>query len=396
MNGWLKKADDWINVNRPWALLIMVALTVGAVALINSITGSDLFRQFFFPKVCASNKPLTCDPLAWKDLFQAAILILGLPVAFLLWHWRDRNVRDQIGEQRNQVENSRKDLNLKEFQEVQLRAAGALDEKLPVEAREALQIAALHQLRGFLRGEYGESFKRPAFELLWPSSGVSILGVKSFREWLIAESISEESAFDPYTKYVDACFGRLDRVAKTRISILNDEWEFYFKADFPLQGRDFSFLNLPIDADLAKLNLSGCRFIRAGIERSKFDETNLSYTVFDRVFAAGASFKGANLLGAQIECSGLMPDNRQGGDPYSKPVDLRDANLNLSSLRHCIAYGAMLQGATLPRSQVGLTFEDAIYDDRTTMNLGLVGNRDIVVEQLRKLSAKHEKELEKE
>ena len=85
MKNRIKKADDWINAHRPWALLIAVTLTTGVVAVINYASGSDLFRQLFFPKTCDLKIPTTCDPLAWKELFQAALLILGLPVAFLLW-----------------------------------------------------------------------------------------------------------------------------------------------------------------------------------------------------------------------------------------------------------------------------------------------------------------------
>jgi hypothetical protein len=129
VKGWLKSVDNWVYQNRALSLFLTVLLTLIVVVVTNLAAGSDLFRQFFFPKICDKSQPATCDPLEWKDLFQAAILVLGLPVAFLLWHWRDTNVRDQIAEQRNQVEeqakqveNSRKDINLKEFQEVQLRA----------------------------------------------------------------------------------------------------------------------------------------------------------------------------------------------------------------------------------------------------------------------------------
>ncbi len=96
MKGWLKRLDDWTNAHRPWALLGVVVITVAVVAFLNWATGSDLFRQFFFPRHCDPKFLAKCDPLEWKELFQAAVLLLGLPIAFMLWHWRDRNVRDQI------------------------------------------------------------------------------------------------------------------------------------------------------------------------------------------------------------------------------------------------------------------------------------------------------------
>jgi hypothetical protein len=135
-----------------------LALSIAFAAAVNWWTGSDLFRQFFFPRHCDPKLPFNCDPVEWKELLQASFLTLGLPIAFLLWHWRDKNVRDQI-------ENARKDINLKEFQELQLRAAGAISTNIPEKSRQTLWISALHQMRGYLRGEYGASFKRPALEV---------------------------------------------------------------------------------------------------------------------------------------------------------------------------------------------------------------------------------------
>lgn len=136
------------------------------------------------------------------------ILIVSAPVAFVIWHFRDENNRQQI-------ENQRKDINLKEFQKLSEWVSGAhLPEiktvskttnkfnlkrdyeiarrlTLPIEytteeteeyskqpktadfdtfsKREgavALQISAIYNLLPFFRGDYGESFRRPAFNLL--------------------------------------------------------------------------------------------------------------------------------------------------------------------------------------------------------------------------------------
>ena len=330
MNGWLKKADDWINVHRPWALLIAVSFTIGVVALINSITGSDLFRQFFFPKVCASNNPLTCDPLAWKDLFQAAILILGLPVAFLLWHWRDRNVRDQI-------ENARKDINLKEFQEVQLRAAGALDEKLPEEAREQLQIAALHQLRGFLRGEYGESFERPAFELLLAGHAAAMERVgllEAINTWR-ANSPQIQSMGDEVRLEIQQAKKRWNAIDRERARIIADEWRAVFNKKWPLRGRRFDGIKLPEDAVLDGLNLIGSVFIDAHL---------------------GPHLEGVELFGAHLEGAWL------------EFASLKGAYLNNAHLEGAYLTGARLEGANLHGIDPASLDPSlcAVYDDDTT------------------------------
>ena len=136
------------------------------------------------------------------------ILIVSSPVAFVIWHFRDENSRQQI-------ENQRKDINLKEFQKLSEWVSGAHLPEINIEksitksssttdnesaaspkkqitkqtaerSKEygqkpdnahwgtfskrdgaiALQISAIYNLLPFFRGDYGESFRRPAFNLL--------------------------------------------------------------------------------------------------------------------------------------------------------------------------------------------------------------------------------------
>ena len=136
------------------------------------------------------------------------ILIVSSPVAFVIWHFRDENSRQQI-------ENQRKDINLKEFQKLSEWVSGAHLPEINIEksitksssttdnesaaspkkqitkqtaerSKEygqkpdnahwgtfskrdgaiALQISAIYNLLPFFRGDYGESFRLPAFNLL--------------------------------------------------------------------------------------------------------------------------------------------------------------------------------------------------------------------------------------
>jgi hypothetical protein len=344
MKGWLKRLDNWVYQNRALSLLLAVAVTVAIVSLANWASGSDLFRQFFFPKVCDRRLPSACDPLEWKDLLQVAILVLGLPIAFLLWHWRDTNVRDQIAEQRNQVEeqakqveNSRRDINLKEFQEVQLRAAGALDEKLPQEAREQLQIAALHQLRGFLRGEYGESFKRPAFELLLSGHAAAInrIGVPSLRVQVSGQSR------DKIVEAVTTLRAQLTLIDKTRMTIMRDEAEHIFRSGFPLDGRNFDLLDLhqirfPPNLDLGESHFFGAELREAWFEGSQlimacFDGANMPSARFQEANLGSASFRGANLYAAHLERTNLKFAILHSADlwrAYMEGADAREVSVN--------------------------------------------------------------------
>ena len=373
MNGWLKKADDWINAHRPWAVLITVSFTIGVVALINSITGSDLFRQFFFPKVCASNKPPTCDPLAWKDLFQAAILILGLPVAFLLWHWRDRNVRDQI-------ENARKDINLKEFQEVQQRAAGALDESLLAEARQQLQIAALHQLRGFLRGEYGESFERPAFELLLAGHAAAMerVGLLTELDDLRGSEPKLQNLGAEIKKAKFKAAKRWTAIDRERALIIGDEWRAVFNKKWPLSGRRFDGIKLPegaalggldltysvfVGADMSKAHLRGAGLNRAHLESATMDDVLLDFADLRGAYLESAKLSHASLERADLRDAHLESSTLQ--QAYLKGADLTDAHLEDANLHYTNLEGANLRGIN-PASLASVGYvHGAVYDDQT-------------------------------
>jgi uncharacterized protein YjbI with pentapeptide repeats len=282
--GAFERVDDWTNRNRPLTLLGTVALTIVLVALVNWLTGSDLFRQFFFPKFCDLKSPNNCDPLEWKELFQAAVLVLGLSVAFLLWHWRDRNVRDQI-------EVQRKDINLKEFQEVQIRAVGAIGSEASDVAKEALQIAALHQLRGFLSGDFGPSFKRPAFETY-----CSLLACDNQSDW--EEGDKEDNLI-------------ASSIFMAIRAIVYEDWRQMFWEDFekrkswPLHGRSFRKIELPPEADLCFINLGGVDFFGSSLRYVNFSETQLCTARFDHCDLRRADFTGSSCAGSSFDDSNL-------------------------------------------------------------------------------------------
>ena len=255
------------NADRPYRLIAFALLPLVTVAILERllaadelgwlrdwIKGSDIYGPLFFPEAA---------PVEWKDRLQAILVLLGLPVAFCLWYWRDRNVRDQIEEQRKQVieqqrqvRNQSRAFSLAEFQEVQMRAAGALDEKLPAEAREQLQIAALHQLRGFLRGEYDESFRRPAFELLLSGHAEAMrrIGVPPVRAQIQSRSLQLTSASE-LREAVEVLRARLDPIMTERLKIIRDECNTIFRSGYPVSNRAFDFVNLTgVDLSIEKLN----------------------------------------------------------------------------------------------------------------------------------------------
>ena len=330
MSGWVGKAIATMRqravsfrltgLPRPAQLLLMVTLTLSVALAIDGFTGWHVYDRLFYPK---QNTP--ADVQAWSALIYALLLVGGLPVAFLVWHWRDVNVRDQI-------ESARKDINLKEFQEIQLRASGALDDKLPAEAREQLQIAALHQLRTFLRGEYGEAFRRPAFELLLAGHAAAMeriglpKALDTWRKTTPAANIVRESV----QKAVARAAAAWTAVDRERAGIIRDEWRAVFGRGFPLNGRRFDAITVPLGALLARLNLSDSVFVGANLRSAHLEGADLGWTHLEGADLSGARLEGADLSGAQLEGAHLHEAHLEGADLSG--AHLEDADLCFAHL----------------------------------------------------------------
>ena len=184
-------ACAWRKLTNAWKVFCsgIVSLVIFVILFV--------FFQICFPELLEKS----------AGLWNFIILVVSAPVAFAIWHFRDENNRQQI-------ENQRKDINLKEFQKLSewvsgahlpeiktldkttqkegLKDKGEIDGELQLierttekteeygkkphaesfdtfgkrEGAVALQISAVYNLLPFFRGDYGESFRRPAFNLL--------------------------------------------------------------------------------------------------------------------------------------------------------------------------------------------------------------------------------------
>lgn len=347
--------------------------------------------------------------LEWREATQLLIIFIGLPSAFLLWAFRDHHVNGTLA-------NQRKDVNLKEFQEIQLRAAGALDEKLPAEAREQLQIAALHQLRGFLRGDFGPDFRRPAFELLLAGHAAAIerIGLgKAIATWRVGDpdpaGIREELA-----RSIVAAHSRWTAVDRERAGIVRDEWQAVFRRHWPLHGRRFDGIQIPRGALLARLEFRLSEFIGADLRWAHLEGADLSGAHLEGADLSGAHLERAILVGARLEGADLSYAHLDGAislDGHLESADLsgtclKGAILDASHLQGADLSGAHLEGAILIEPHLEganlhdvnpasiLTCEGARYDDRTIFVDPKVWNEgdptvDEVREQWRAKGARH-------
>lgn len=270
--------------------------------------------------------------LQWREAAQLLLVLVGIPSAFLLWLFRDINVSGTLA-------NQRKDVNLKEFQEIQMRAAGAMDEALPAAARETLQIAALHQLRAFLRGEYGNSFRRPGLELLRARfvASAEVTGTQQIRDWMtkwrgtVGDGGADRATIGAMKRKVGRALTsqRPSRLAETEQSILREEWQAIFRSGMPIANSVFDELRLR-NPMLADVDLSGCRLIGAVLIDAHLERANLH----------GADLALAKLAFAHLESANLRVAHLEG-------IRLRDANL-----AHATLFGARLEGADLRRARL--------------------------------------------
>ena len=343
------------------------------------------------------------------------ILIVSSPVAFVIWHFRDENSRQQI-------ENQRKDINLKEFQKLSEWVSGAHlpeikiveksitkisfktdnesdaspEKKITEQTEErteeygqksdiahsnifgkqdgaiALQISAIYNLLPFFRGDYGESFRLPAFNLL--KSAWQAMQQDELNELNKLRLQERENAFSvkkgrdisikqekdiPISKIKKEIISNLRKKARSPMGVAlthvllspNRENTQLNLQDFPemrsnlcLAGMDFSFKYQKINSfrifNLSRVNLCGADLSRTDLSGADLSGANLSCVNLSR-----ANLSGANLSGADLSRADLSHANLSGAD--SSHANLSDANLSNADLS-C----ANLSGADLSRTNL--------------------------------------------
>ena len=313
------------------------------------------------------------------------ILIISAPVAFAIWHFRDENNRQQI-------ENQRKDINLKEFQKLSEWVSGthlpeiktvskttnkcnlksdaeiARQSTLPIEytteeteeyskkpetadfdtfsKREgavALQISAIYNLLPFFRGDYGESFRRPAFNLL--KSAWQAMQQDSLKKLDEAHLSDEErkKIFDELAQKAKSPMG----VALTQV-LLSLNWENKKPnlRDFPemlpnicLAGMNFHLSGVDeIARDLSGLNLQGANFQKTNLEKINLQEADL----------LGTNFQGANLENAVLH----MKKWKVSANPQNPNINFQKANLKGADLQNRNLTGSNFQEADLIKAKL--------------------------------------------
>ena len=371
--GWEKTADEKKKIlTEKWMKFTNVGKVFcsGIVSLVIFVI-LFIFFQSCFPELMEKS----------AGLWNFIILVVSAPVAFAIWHFRDENNRQQI-------ENQRKDINLKEFQKLSEWVSGAhlpeiktidkttqkegLKDKGEIEGefqlierttekteeygtkpyiggfdtfgkREgavALQISAVYNLLPFFRGDYGESFRRPAFNLL--KSAWQAMQQDSLKKWETANSSSnkQREIIRELRRKAESPMG----VALTHVLLSLDQKNMQLNLrDFPemlpnlcLAGMNFHLSGVDEKArNWSGLNLSGVDFRGAYLEEVHFEESQLD----------GANLQYADLTKVNLQHADLTEAKLQNADLSS--AKLQHADLLGANLQHTNLSGAELQNADL-------------------------------------------------
>ena len=340
--GWKKTADEKKKIlTEKWTKFTNAGKVfwAGIASLVISIFLFSFF-QICFPELLEKS----------AGLWNFIILVVSAPVAFAIWHFRDENNRQQI-------ENQRKDINLKEFQKLSewvsgahlpeiktidkttqkegLKDKGEIDGKFQLierttekteeygtklyiggfdtfgkhEGAVALQISAVYNLLPFFRGDYGESFRRPAFNLL--KSAWQAMQQRSLNSWEEEDEPGscrenkEEAIIEAFITRAYSPMG----VALTHVLLsLNRKNTQLNLRDFPemlpnlcLVGMNFHLSGVDEKArNWSDLNLSEVDFRAARLENVQFKNSQLSYARFEDAKLQDVELQNADLRGCDL------------------------------------------------------------------------------------------------
>ncbi|MGY5236431.1 pentapeptide repeat-containing protein [Neisseria sicca] len=397
------KGKTWLDKQSNAAIV----LWAGTVSLI-------IFMIIYFAAIRNSE---SISSGAWNLI----ILIVSSPVAFAIWHFRDKNNRQQI-------ENQRKDINLKEFQKLSEWVSGAhlpemkivnkttqrsspkdgaeITEQTTEQSEEyakkpdtadfdtfskregavALQISAIYNLLPFFRGDYGESFRLPAFNLL--KSAWRAMQQDSLKK-LEKENLSD----DERTKFIEELKRKAESpmgVALTNVLLsVNDEEQLnlgYVQNVLPyiclagikldsirynIGSMVWSDLNLRY-ADLRAADLHDVDLTKADLSGADLRETNFSNADLEQTILYEANLQKANLRSAFLQSANLEKANLQEIDLDS--ANLSDANLIDTKLQHAKLTNVNLSGSNLTRADLqGADLSLANLRDSLLLNIKLDG-----------------------
>lgn len=331
---------------------------------------------------------------------------IGLPVAYMVWLFRDQNNLWQI-------ENSRKDINLKDFQRLSEIACGTHypeqktdDESYPLrkQAAQSQQVAAIYQLQAFIEGAYGSQFIRPTFLLLksvwgslvekdqihWDDWVNQLSSAREVGGWTKSQygnwkEVGNE-ARDMYYKQFSQPLGLAlqevlggDTGHRIRQNIGDMPSSLISGVNSNLPGmKPLQLANQILnDVSLRGSDLSRARLQGADLSNSYLEGANLGSSQLQGANLQTARMQGAMLAVANLQAARLVLTNLQGATLFS--AYLQGANLSMATLtgaslmnadlRAAKLINANLEGSDLSQANLqGADLRDSVWDEYTNFD----------------------------
>ena len=376
--SWKNRLKKWQEQNKKSFAERWDKKSNSAKVLCAAILSAIIFLLIYFAVIKNSSENSVGS---WNFI----ILIVSSPVAFVIWQFRDENSRQQI-------ENQRKDINLKEFQKLSEWVSGAYlpeikiveksitkssfktdnesdaspEKKITEQTEErskeygqkpdsdhfdtfgkrdgavALQISAIYNLLPFFRGDYGESFRLPAFNLLksaWQAMQQDILNKLNIQGNSYNEARKDiirnlqHNANSPIAialTYVLLSFNQKNEQ-------LNLHYFPEMRSSLCLAGANLHFLMKTTKSknlsgmDLSEIDLRGAYLYLTNLSGSNLFSTNLSGANLSsadlpRANLSSADLSWANLIHVDLSCANLINANLINANLYNTilfNVDLR-------------------------------------------------------------------------
>lgn len=331
-----------------------------------------------------------------RGLWTLITAIITAPIAFIIWVFRDINSTQQI-------ENQRKDINLKEFQKIAEWVSGLhliedeVTEKIVNQTEQettrkytqqsenlsiptfskkdgavGLQIAAIYNLLPFYRGEHGESFKKPALNLLL--SAWLALQQEAIRYLENFDVLTNPQEFDDIVEKIQENGRSPIGIAITQV-LLADGGENLVQypevfpnlclagMDFHLPGLDESVLSLFIN--IKGKDCSGINLIAANLSEARLDSASLVEARLEGARLVGARLEGASLGGARLDRASLIGAHLKGAI-FTYHTDSSINWANLKSKGGIILYFTVSRRKNYIRIQLvkaGATFKHYVPDN---------------------------------
>lgn len=319
------------NKIRPVIILLTSGLTILTLYLIVKY-GFPQFIETNVEKIIGAN-----------GIWTFMALIVSAPTAFAIWHFRDSNNIQQI-------ENDRKDVNLKEFQKI-VEWVGNIDSN--TDTSSPLIVSSVYNLLPFLRGNRGEDFINPALNLLisawYKLQEKNILAMRNLKfdsHYFPLKTEHGNSPEELYNLLNNIKNIRDTFLAKAITKVLLSDGGDNLKRDpkifnnLCLIGMNFNLYGLEhdklrnlfvnIESNLDNLELQGCNldkfnFRGLKLKRVYLQGTSLREAIFQDAWIfldhlIGSDMSGANLIDTSFDqvisgkpCTVEFPNNRWQG-----------------------------------------------------------------------------------